>query len=87
MFGDSLLVGAFTETIYLPDGEWIDYWTGARYTGGPFFIRPFGQNGDIGDVFLLEPGAVGGWMLNHDIETTAGNNDQVALSSTIHMRK
>ncbi|MDF2661335.1 MAG: hypothetical protein K0Q94_4126 [Paenibacillus sp.] len=34
LFGDSLLVGAFTETIYLPAGEWIDYWTGARHTGG-----------------------------------------------------
>lgn len=52
MFGDSLLVGAFTDTIYLPEGEWIDYWTGKRYNGpqelhytapshagGPLFVR------------------------------------------------
>lgn len=52
MFGDSLLVGAFTDTIYLPEGEWTDYWTGKRYcgpqqlqytppsyAGGPLFVR------------------------------------------------
>ncbi|RKN71209.1 TIM-barrel domain-containing protein [Paenibacillus ginsengarvi] len=52
MFGDSLLVGAFTEQIELPEGEWIDYWTGRRYrgpakleyhapeqAGGPLFVR------------------------------------------------
>ena len=33
MFGDSFLVAAFTDQIYLPEGEWIDYWTKERYTG------------------------------------------------------
>ncbi|MEF3307911.1 glycoside hydrolase family 31 protein [Paenibacillus sp. GYB004] len=33
MFGDSFLVAAFTDEVYLPEGEWIDYWTKERYTG------------------------------------------------------
>ncbi len=52
MFGESLLVGAFTNSIRLPEGSWIDYWTGTTYTGkqwincqvpenrgGPLFIK------------------------------------------------
>lgn len=52
MFGDFFLVGAFTEEIYLPEGVWIDYWTGKRiigpanmvchvpsFAGGPLFVR------------------------------------------------
>jgi len=52
MFGDAFLVGAFTDTVYLPEGRWIDCWTGEKYEGkqeltchvpedrgGPFFIR------------------------------------------------
>ncbi|MGB8190367.1 MAG: TIM-barrel domain-containing protein [Chitinophagaceae bacterium] len=39
MFGDALMVcpvitkGASTRTVYLPAGEWYDYWTGKKYTG------------------------------------------------------
>jgi alpha-glucosidase (family GH31 glycosyl hydrolase) len=33
MLGDSLLVAAFTDTVYLPAGQWIDYWTGTAYRG------------------------------------------------------
>lgn len=52
MFGENLLVGAYTDSVYLPDGNWIDYWTGKKYTGnqslncevpenrgGPLFIK------------------------------------------------
>jgi AraC-like DNA-binding protein len=52
MLGDSLLVAAFTRRVYLPEGLWIDYWTGTAYhgpkvvdydvpnnAGGPLFIR------------------------------------------------
>nr|WP_193556135.1 TIM-barrel domain-containing protein [Paenibacillus ginsengarvi] len=52
MLGDSLLVAAFGETVYLPAGTWIDYWTSERHTGpkelrytvpkqagGPLFVR------------------------------------------------
>lgn len=52
MLGEFLLVAVFTEQVYLPEGKWIDYWTGKQYTGplqlqyripegvgGPLFIR------------------------------------------------
>ncbi|GAA3412278.1 helix-turn-helix domain-containing protein [Paenibacillus hodogayensis] len=52
MFGDALLVAAFTDQVYLPAGEWYDYWTGEKFTGpadisyhvprhagGPLFVR------------------------------------------------
>ena len=32
MFGESLLVSAFDSLVYLPEGEWIDYWTGKHLT-------------------------------------------------------
>lgn len=35
MFGDGLLVGAFSDEIYLPDAcSWLDCWTGKVYRGG-----------------------------------------------------
>jgi alpha-glucosidase (family GH31 glycosyl hydrolase) len=52
MFGEYFLVGAYTDSVYLPQGRWIDYWSGKKYTGqqslkcnvpkyrgGPLFIR------------------------------------------------
>ena len=33
MLGDSLLVTAFSDKVYLPTGRWIDYWTGTQYEG------------------------------------------------------
>lgn len=52
MLGGSLLTAAMTNRIYLPEGVWIDYWTGERYTGpqeldyaaaapaaGPLFVK------------------------------------------------
>jgi alpha-glucosidase (family GH31 glycosyl hydrolase) len=33
MLGDSLLVTAFSDKVYLPVGRWIDYWTAAQYEG------------------------------------------------------
>jgi len=52
MFGDSLLVAAYTYTVYLPEGVWIDYWTGEQHkgptqvqyavvapAGGPLFVK------------------------------------------------
>jgi len=39
MFGDNLMVcpvtvkGAQTRSVYLPKGDWFDYWTGEKYTG------------------------------------------------------
>ncbi len=40
LLGDHLLVapvieqGATTRKLYLPQGEWVDYWSGQRYAGG-----------------------------------------------------
>ncbi|MEF3308161.1 glycoside hydrolase family 31 protein [Paenibacillus sp. GYB004] len=52
MFGDAFLVAVFTDRVYLPAGEWYDYWTGEKFTGpaeipyrlpkhagGPLFVR------------------------------------------------
>lgn len=39
LFGNNLMVapvitkGAKTRTVYLPEGDWYDYWTGKKYTG------------------------------------------------------
>ena len=34
MFGPNLLLGIFSDQIYLPKGEWTDFWTGEKLTGG-----------------------------------------------------
>ncbi|MDF2722851.1 MAG: xylS [Paenibacillus sp.] len=52
MLGDYLLVAVYGERVYLPEGNWFDYWTGEAYSGaqtvdysipegggGPLFIR------------------------------------------------
>ena len=52
MLGSAFLTCAFTDTIYLPAGRWVDYWTGEMYEGprevhyvppadrgGPLFVR------------------------------------------------
>ncbi len=52
MFGEYLLVGVFSDSIYLPKGNWVNYWTGEKVAGnrivkanvpetrgGPLFIR------------------------------------------------
>jgi len=52
MLGDDLLVTVFTDRVYLPDGVWVDYWSGKRIKGplsftyscpdhaaGPLFVR------------------------------------------------
>jgi alpha-glucosidase (family GH31 glycosyl hydrolase) len=33
MFGENLLVGVFSNEIYLPEGNWINYWTGETVKG------------------------------------------------------
>lgn len=34
MFGQSFLVGIFSDSIYLPKGNWFDFWTGEKLVGG-----------------------------------------------------
>lgn len=45
MFGPSLLVGAFSDNVYLPKGDnWIDYWTGKVYEGGQTIPATYPDN-------------------------------------------
>jgi len=34
MFGENLLVGVFNDSIYLPKGNWVNYWSGQKVKGG-----------------------------------------------------
>lgn len=49
MLGDYLLVAVYTERVYLPEGSWIDYWTGERYAGGQTvdYAIPEGAGGPL----------------------------------------
>ena len=54
LLGENLLVAPVftdsgTRSVYLPDGEWRDYWTGERYTGG----RTIDVDVDISDLPLF----------------------------------
>ncbi len=51
--GRELLVSTFDEQIHLPDGPWLDFWTGEIYTGPKDFrYRPPAGRG--GGLFLRE---------------------------------
>ncbi|MCH5268612.1 MAG: DUF4968 domain-containing protein [Lachnospiraceae bacterium] len=45
LVGDRVLVapitdqGARSRAVYLPEGEWVDYWTGVRIEGGKYILR------------------------------------------------
>ena len=57
MFGDSLLVGALSDEIHLPEGvKWIDYWTGREYEGG-ITLRG-GYPKDKGGYLLVKKGSI-----------------------------
>jgi alpha-D-xyloside xylohydrolase len=43
--------GATTRTVYLPPGEWIDYWRGTIYTGGQEVTIPAPLDGNGPPVF------------------------------------
>lgn len=52
MFGDALLVGAFTDSVYLPAGsDWIDFWSGEKYIGGQT-VSPVIPQGRGGFLFV-----------------------------------
>ncbi len=49
-FGDDLLVGAFTDEMWLPPGEtWVNYWTGEVHSGGQWLVArpPEGRGGSL----------------------------------------
>jgi alpha-glucosidase len=49
LFGDFLLTGAFIETFHLPEGQWIDWWSGEERTGPATFPwkNPEGKGGPL----------------------------------------
>ncbi|MBD2864003.1 helix-turn-helix domain-containing protein [Paenibacillus oceani] len=49
MLGDFLLVAVYTDQVYLPEGNWIDYWTGKRYSGSQWitYTVPAGAGGPL----------------------------------------
>ncbi|MDF2657563.1 MAG: xylS [Paenibacillus sp.] len=56
MLGDFLLVAAYDKRVYLPDGTWIDYWTGNTYTG-PKLIH-YSAPEDAGGALFVRQGAI-----------------------------
>ncbi|MEA4889914.1 MAG: glycoside hydrolase family 31 protein [Clostridiaceae bacterium] len=56
MFGDSLLVGALTDRVYLPKGTWIDYWTGKEYDGMQDITSGYPAN--RGGYLFIKKGAI-----------------------------
>ena len=56
MFGDWLLVGALSDTVYLPEGRWIDYWTGVEYEGKQDIASGYPE--DRGGYLFIKKGAI-----------------------------
>jgi len=56
MFGESLLVGVFSDSIYLPKGNWINYWNGEKHTGGKTIFCKVEQN--IGGQLFVKGGSI-----------------------------
>jgi alpha-glucosidase (family GH31 glycosyl hydrolase) len=56
MLGDWLLVG-LQERVYLPEGEWVDFWTGRRIaSAGEWIACPFDE--PAGGPLLIKAGAL-----------------------------
>lgn len=60
MLGDSLLVSAFTKEAYLPEGNWIDFWTGKTYTGNRKIMCSIPANRG-GGLFVKEGAVLPMW--------------------------
>ena len=56
MLGPALLVGTFTKRVYLPEGEWVNYWTGERLSG-PQWVEP-DVPADRGGPLLMRAGSI-----------------------------
>ncbi len=56
MLGDSLYVGAFDMHLPLPEGEWIDYFTGKVYEGGKYI--DYEPQGITAGALFVKSGAV-----------------------------
>jgi alpha-glucosidase (family GH31 glycosyl hydrolase) len=60
MLGDSLLVTAFSDKVYLPGGHWIDYWSGAEYEGPREMACTYPKN-RAGGLFLRAGAIIPYW--------------------------
>ena len=56
MFGENLLVGVFSDSIYLPKGNWINYWTGEKMAGGRTIKCKVPEN--RGGLLFIRGGAI-----------------------------
>ena len=56
LLGDSLLVGAFTDAVEVPEGTWYDWDTGAEVVG-PATV-PFAPRDDWGGALYVKAGAI-----------------------------
>ena len=82
MFGENLLVGAFSDEIYLPEGTaWIDYWSGNVYEGGQT-VKPEVPEDRGGFLFVR-----GGAVIPTDIprqHTKQGDTENIILELYPH---
>ncbi len=53
MFGENLLLSIFSNNIYLPKGNWFDFWSGEKFTGGRQISHTFPDN-RAGLIFVRE---------------------------------
>jgi len=53
MFGDAFLVSAFDSVVYLPNGNWIDYWTNQKVKGNREIKASYPKNRG-GSLFVRE---------------------------------
>ena len=56
MFGDYFLVGVSSDSVYLPKGSWIDFWTGEKISGGKTIKSIFPEN--RGGSLFIKSGAI-----------------------------
>ncbi len=76
MLGDSLLVTAFADTLSLPKGEWLDFWTGRRLAGPWRGPAEFPAN--RGGCLLLREGAiVPTWPVRSHV--TSGYSEEIGF--------
>ena len=56
MFGENLLIGVGSDTIYLPKGNWINFWSGNKISGGRTIQSTFPK--DKGGQLFIKSGAI-----------------------------
>jgi AraC-like DNA-binding protein len=81
MFGDAFLVAAFTKSVYLPEGVWIDYWTEERHIG-PKRLEYEAQAPASGPLFVKAGSIVPVWPEMSHIGTK--QPEKIALHFYLH---